>query len=489
MKKKAISLSIILLITVISSLFIFTGLSSEEDNTRGFGLIPTTNKNTKSGVPMAAYVKTKSILGSKWDWSEFMPIPKDQGKQNSCVGWAVGYAYKSFQELWNNELAEYSEEWICSPAYLYNSLNGGKDEGVTLTRALTELKYEGCLPISIMPYNVSDWSTSPPKGYDRQKEKFKISDYVSLINGVRATKEEIEEIKEAVYEEPIVIGSMVSLKPSWENFFDFKAGDYVIDKEEALQISESYSNGNGASHAMVIVGYDNKKYGGAFKVMNSWGDQWGDGGFFWVSYAAAQLTFLEAYRMIDETEEFIEENISGTIIIEPDSREEKEYILPIKLNLYSKIGSDGEYKKYPKKYDSETRFFSIDNVFKKGRDKFQVSVQSSDNYCLYFINITPSGRVVPLFPKGKNDSARIYKNKEYRFPSADGTWEFGGDTGRDLFVIIVSEDELERSEYSPRRKAKDYQTKTVPIMTSQVFKKLDGRDDVRIYALELFSEK
>jgi hypothetical protein len=51
--------------------------------------------------------------------------------------------------------------------------------------------------------------------------------------------------------------------------------------------SGSYVGG----HAVTIVGYDdNKVYGvgpaekGAFKLANSWGTNWGNRGFFWVSY-------------------------------------------------------------------------------------------------------------------------------------------------------------------------------------------------------------
>jgi len=37
-------------------------------------------------------------------------------------------------------------------------------------------------------------------------------------------------------------------------------------------------------HAMAIVGYDDNKYGGSFRVLNSWGTDWADGGYVWVKY-------------------------------------------------------------------------------------------------------------------------------------------------------------------------------------------------------------
>ena len=37
-------------------------------------------------------------------------------------------------------------------------------------------------------------------------------------------------------------------------------------------------------HAMVIVGYDDNKFGGAFQIANSWGSGWGQNGLFWIRY-------------------------------------------------------------------------------------------------------------------------------------------------------------------------------------------------------------
>jgi hypothetical protein len=38
------------------------------------------------------------------------------------------------------------------------------------------------------------------------------------------------------------------------------------------------------SHAMCIVGYDDTKFGGAFEIVNSWGDNWANSGFIWIRY-------------------------------------------------------------------------------------------------------------------------------------------------------------------------------------------------------------
>lgn len=50
-------------------------------------------------------------------------------------------------------------------------------------------------------------------------------------------------------------------------------------------------------HAMVVVGYDDYKYGGAIEIMNSWGDEWGNEGFIWIRYKDFMKYTLGAYSM------------------------------------------------------------------------------------------------------------------------------------------------------------------------------------------------
>jgi hypothetical protein len=37
-------------------------------------------------------------------------------------------------------------------------------------------------------------------------------------------------------------------------------------------------------HAMVIIGYDDEKFGGSYRVLNSYGDNWQDNGKTWIRY-------------------------------------------------------------------------------------------------------------------------------------------------------------------------------------------------------------
>jgi C1A family cysteine protease len=69
-----------------------------------------------------------------------------------------------------------------------------------------------------------------------------------------------------------------------QDFLDAKAG--FIWKE--------YISPRSISHTIAICGYDDAKH--AYKIMNSWGTSWGDGGFSWIDYDfLPQASFYYGY--------------------------------------------------------------------------------------------------------------------------------------------------------------------------------------------------
>ena len=68
---------------------------------------------------------------------------------------------------------------------------------------------------------------------------------------------------------PIVAGVVVG-----DNFSNLKAPNVMYSAE----IGET------GRHAITIVGYNDNYNGGSFRVLNSYGSDWGDDGFFWITY-------------------------------------------------------------------------------------------------------------------------------------------------------------------------------------------------------------
>ena len=56
----------------------------------------------------------------------------------------------------------------------------------------------------------------------------------------------------------------------------------------------------GGGHAITIIGYDDYKFGGSFRIINSYGSDWGDAGFFWMTYDDFEEAVSDAYIFINE---------------------------------------------------------------------------------------------------------------------------------------------------------------------------------------------
>lgn len=205
-------------------------------------------------------------LPSSVDLSKDFPRPGDQGIQSSCVGWATGYALKSYQERvefrWSLEPAEHR----FSPAYIYNQINGGQDRGSQIYNALSLIVAQGVASLDQTPYNATDFLTQPSAAARQEASQFKGLSW-KTVNGTL-------EIKDALANRlPVVVAIWVH-----GDMKRLRGPDSVYN---------TFGGGLEGAHAVTIAGYDDQRYGGAFKVINSWGYGYGDGGYFWLPYATA----------------------------------------------------------------------------------------------------------------------------------------------------------------------------------------------------------
>ena len=208
-----------------------------------------------AGIPLASTPAGGSELPPSVDLSDKLPPVGNQGMQQSCVAWAVAYALKSYQEK-----VESGQQFKFSPSFIYNQINNGQNAPTYVTDALNVLSQQGVCPYDEMPYNQNDWLSKPSDQSKNDAKKFRI-DYWRKINHT-----DIKEVKAhlaAGY--PVVIGATVS--------------DQFINNGKEIWKDPGTPEGG---HCMLLVGYDDSK--NAFKVMNSWGPEWGDNGFGWIDY-------------------------------------------------------------------------------------------------------------------------------------------------------------------------------------------------------------
>ncbi len=229
------------------------------------------------------------------DLSANFPNPGDQGSQQSCVGWATAYALKSYQEKIETGWSLNTPEHLFSPAFIYNQINRGQDRGSYIHEALDLAQNKGIATLATMPYSAGDYLKQPPSAAFAEAAKFKAASW-RRVN-------DTSQIKAALANRKPVVGG-VSV---YEQLMNLSGADSVYN---------TASGNRQGGHAITIVGYDDDKYGGAFKIINSWSQNWGDSGFFWMPYSFASSGVLSEAYVLDDAE-----NADNVIPVQPEPTE------------------------------------------------------------------------------------------------------------------------------------------------------------------------
>jgi len=256
-----------------------------------FGYIPTP-KHRLSQIDMAKLPFCGSELPESVDLSPQMPPPGQQGKQGSCVAWATAYALKSFQEKLelNWSLADssgYPEQLhVFSPSFIYNQINNGRDGGCHFEDALNLLRDQGIATLAEMPYNPSDYQTKPNSDVASRASRYRIERWDQVeVSNIKIIKAHLNNNC------PIVFGAEVDEK------FKKTMSRFVWTQKEGETLG---------LHAMVLVGYDDRKR--AFKLINSWGREWGDRGYGWIAYDFFPKVVHEAFVAKDARNDAVTTN-------------------------------------------------------------------------------------------------------------------------------------------------------------------------------------
>lgn len=213
------------------------------------------------------------------DLSDNFPTPGDQGQQSSCVGWAVAYSLKSYQEKIERKWQLDHKDRLFSPAFIYNQIkkSAGCDGGSLISDALNLVRRDGIAPLSNFDYTDQACSTVPDAGVRQTARQYAIADWR------RVNVQDDMEIKTQIAAGfPVVIGMMV---------------DQAFSRLQPGEIYSAPDNVSTGGHAMVVLGYDDGR--SAYKVINSWGTNWADGGFGWVDYQTFRGLVREGYVIQD----------------------------------------------------------------------------------------------------------------------------------------------------------------------------------------------
>ncbi len=144
-----------------------------------------------------------------------------------------------------------------------------------LSDALNVLKKKGVPRLTGFPYDPQNCSRTPDASVISEAASFKIDDWKSV------DEDNLDSIKGQIFSgTPVIFGLETS-----ESFAKLQKG----------QIYNDLTSKRTGGHAMVLVGYSENKQ--AFKLINSWGDDWADNGYGWISYKAFRKWVQNAFVM------------------------------------------------------------------------------------------------------------------------------------------------------------------------------------------------
>ena len=220
-------------------------------------------------------------LPAAFDWLDSNKVTgiRSQGSCGSCWIFASVAALEATFWIYRQEVHDLSEQQILSCVS-----QGWGCEGGWMEEAYEHFRDYGSILEPCMPYEADD---GVPCTEDECEVIANITGWVSIPN-------DVEQIKAAVMEAPVVVAFDV-----YSDFDGYWGGCY------------SHLGGGEpeAGHAVLIVGWDDDICnGGAWHVKNSWGDMWGENGYFWMKYesncnfgdAAARLE-VNHVKILDET--------------------------------------------------------------------------------------------------------------------------------------------------------------------------------------------
>jgi len=340
----------------------------------------------------------------------YCPIPGNQLKLNTSVGWATTYAAKTILEAkkrnWQDakEIARNS----FSPIFVYHLSKDTSDNNCSspadLSTALKLLKENGAPNyMDLLQFCPSDISVAT-RSKATQTSKV---DYVRLFDTEDNPGYKILSIKKALMEGYPVVSGMYC-PPSFQL------------AERFWQPREQYSE-DFKGQAVCVIGYDDEAFGGAFEILNSWGSSWGNDGYIWIRYR-----------------DFAEFTIYAFEVFEVPERGQE--ITDISGGLEFKL-KDGQLMNVVP--TENNGYFKMTNAYSSGTE-FNIYVTNNEPAYVYVFGSDATEQIFPLFPHKPWISASLsYKSNHVVLPSEKASFKMDNTVGTDYFCFLYSMEELD----------------------------------------------
>lgn len=376
------------------------------------------------------YGKVKPELPSKVDLSAYVPPVIDQGKYPACVCLSTTYYLRTILQAIQLNITNKDSilQLAYSPSFVYNlakdSTEGYCKEGLFIEKALDVLKSTEILSYTQQGFPYCEKNRNLPTIPGSQ-----VLDYIKLF-GLTANDNKTYATKKALSENaPVLLGINTTPRMARLDYWDKIFNELLkrLGLEHALGLWQPEKDlALGGGHAVCVVGYDDNWHGGAFLVVNSYGPEWGDNGYFWIKYADYEVYAKYGYQVyIDDVSNHNGPSLTG------------------KFELYRTdqsqvaINADKFEGKIKHPSDSLVTMYELQNELVTG-SLIKMDLLLEGNYFFYMASYNDKEKIFYKNYPFNDYSALIASQKNIVLPSPDSTYTLMPPAAQEYLILIFS---------------------------------------------------
>jgi hypothetical protein len=453
---------------------IFAGAIANAQETHFMGATFDLSLMAKTPKKMVLSQRSFASMPASYSLEKYCPTPGNQGKYGTCTAWANAYGVATILYAQTHDITDKAliNKYAFSPTFLYEQIKSTADltcqNGTDPIQALLTLIKMGDATLRTAPYACGATTTETAK---IEALNYKISDANILFAAkgmlvddkfVQTEQQMIDLTKKALTEgSPVSIGFTLP-----KSFFYIKTAIWSPDPQEA------FGDWQHNKHAMCVIGYDDNIAGGAFRVLNSWGTAWGDGGMVWIKYAdyarwclLALQPFADPYTKVPEEKKPAPQPAPAPApkpAPEPKptpAPKPKPTPVPtialsgsmeFKLNTgedmpVNKISSRNLVVEEDEKIKEDLVAYTMINSYSSGT-KFRFYLNVDKEAYIYAFATDLTGKINKILPFDDLTSTHVGSNTVVAFPSDTKIIKLDENKGTDYLLILYAKEKLDVDE-------------------------------------------